>query len=108
MSERCPRCYAELPEDTTWVCPTCGYTLRTPAVAKAGILFMLLGLLLLGAYVMGPTAVGLTSGAIPTDFVRLIEEHFALLVAGTFAFGMLLTAAGALAVRHARNRSAAA
>src|SRR5439155_13289928 len=39
MARRCPECYAELPEDAVWVCPTCKYTLRTPAAAKAGIVF---------------------------------------------------------------------
>ncbi len=108
MADRCPRCYAELPEDATWVCPACGYTLRTPGVAKVGIFFMVLGLLLLGAYVMGPDSIGLNSGAVPTDFARLMVENFALLVAGTFALGMFLTAVGAFAVRHERSRSAAA
>ncbi len=108
MAERCPRCYAELSEDATWICPTCGYTLRTPGVAKAGVFFMLLGLLLLGAYVMGPDAIGLMSGAIPTDLARLMVANFALLVAGTFAFGMFLTAVGALVVRRARTESTAA
>ncbi len=108
MDERCPRCYAELSEDASWVCPACGYTLRTPGVAKAGLFFMLLGLVLLGAYVMGPDALGLMSGAIPTDLAKLMVANFAELVAGTFAFGMFLTAVGALAVRHARSRSAVA
>ncbi len=108
MTERCPRCYAELSEDATWVCPACGYTLRTPMVAKVGILFMLLGLLLLGAYVMGPDAIGLMSGAIPTDLARLMVDNFALLVAGTFGLGMFLTAVGALVVRHARTQATAA
>ena len=49
MARRCPECYAELPEDAVWVCPTCKYTLRIPAAAKAGIVFMVLGLALLGA-----------------------------------------------------------
>ncbi len=108
MSERCPRCYAELSEDATWICPTCGYTLHTPMVAKVGILFMLLGLLLLGGYVMGPDAIGLMSGAIPTDLANLMVANFALMVAGTFAFGMFLSAVGALVVRHARTRAAMA
>ncbi|MFA5895601.1 MAG: hypothetical protein WC985_01680 [Thermoplasmata archaeon] len=108
MSERCPRCYAELSEDSTWICPTCGYTLRTPMVAKVGIFFMLVGLLLLGAYVMGPDAIGLMSGAIPTDLARLMVENFALMVAGTFALGMFLTAVGALVVRRARTHAASA
>ena len=105
MIERCPRCYAELSEDATWVCPTCGYTLRTPMVAKVGILFMLLGLFLLGAYVMGPDAIGLMSGAIPTDLAELMVANFALMVAGAFAFGMFLTAVGALVVRRARTQA---
>jgi tellurite resistance protein TehA-like permease len=106
MTERCPRCYAELSEDATWVCPTCGYTLRTPVVAKVGILFMLIGLVLLGAYVIGPDAIGLMSGAIPTDLAKLMVANFAPMVAGALAFGMFLTAAGALVVRRARTRAA--
>lgn len=105
MTDRCPRCFGELTEDDTWVCPHCGFTLRTPAVSKVGLLFMLLGLFLLGAYVIGPDQVGLTSGLIPTDLVKLMEADFALMVAGVLGFGMLLIAAGALAVRRARNRT---
>ncbi|HEY7587154.1 MAG TPA: hypothetical protein VIB49_00170 [Thermoplasmata archaeon] len=102
MAERCPQCYAELPEDAKWVCPTCGYTLRTPAVSKVGIVVMFLGLLVLGAYVLGPSNVGLTGGAVPTDLVNLIVAHFAEMVIGTFALGMFLILVGALVVRHAR------
>ncbi len=108
MSERCPRCYAALSEDTTWICPACGYTLRTPMVAKVGIVFMLLSLLLLGAYVMGPDAIGLMSGAIPTDLAKLMVANFALMVAGAFGLGIFLSAVGALVVRRARTRAAAA
>ena len=65
MARRCPECYAELPEDAVWVCPTCKYTLRTPAAAKAGIIFMVVGLALLGAFVYGPDQIGLRSGFVP-------------------------------------------
>ena len=105
MTDRCPECATELPKDATWVCPVCGYTLRTPAVSKVGILFMFLGLLAVGAYVVGPDNVGLTSGAIPTQLADLMIVNFPLLVIGTFAFGMFLMLVGALFIRSERNKS---
>ena len=107
MARRCPRCAAELPEDAVWVCPVCDYTLKTPGVSKVGLLFMLLGLVLVGAYVLGPDATGLTSGAIPTDLANLLVANFPSIVVATFAFGMLLMVAGAMFVRRERNRAAA-
>jgi hypothetical protein len=107
MARRCPRCSAELPEDAVWVCPTCDYTLRTPGISKLGIVFMLLGLVLVGAYVMGPDSIGLTSGIIPTDLAKPLVANFAEVVVGTFAFGMFLMFVGALFVRRERNRVAA-
>jgi hypothetical protein len=107
MTDRCPQCAAELPTDARWVCPACGYTLRTPAVAKVGILFMLLGLVTVGGYVIGPANIGLTSGAIPTQLADLMVANFPMLVIGTFAFGMFLMFVGALFVRRERNRVAA-
>ena len=107
MSRRCPRCAAELPDDAIWVCPACDYTLKTPGISKVGIVLMVLGLLLVGAYVMGPASIGLTSHAIPTDIENLMVTNFPYLVAGTFALGMLLMFAGAIFVRRERNRIAA-
>lgn len=105
---RCPECYAELPEDAVWVCPTCRYTLRTPGTAKVGIAFMVLGLALLGAFVYGPENLGLKSGVIPTDFANLTIANFPLLVLGAFGFGALLVAAAALKIRSEQARVAAA
>lgn len=107
MTRRCPRCAAVLPEDAVWVCPTCDYTLRTPAVSKVGIVFMLLGLVLVGGYVIGPDNLGLTSGILPTDLAKLLVTNFAQMVVATFAFGMFLMFVGALFVRRQRNRVAA-
>lgn len=107
MNRRCPNCAAELPDDAVWVCPACDYTLRTPAIAKVGILFMFLGLVLVGAYVIGPQNVGLTSGAVPTDLANLMVANFPYLVVATFALGMFLMFVGALFVRRERNRVAA-
>lgn len=107
MTDRCPECAAELPKDATWVCPTCGYTLKTPGISKAGILFMLLGLVTVGAYVIGPDSLGLTSGAVPTQLADLMVADFPLLVIGTFGFGMLLMLLGALFIRSERNKAAA-
>lgn len=107
MTRRCPSCAAEIPEDAVWVCPTCGYTLRTPGIAKLGIVFMFLGLALVGAYVMGPSSIGLTSGLFPTDLANLMVANFAMVAAGTFGLGMLLMLAGALFVRAERNKVAA-
>src|SRR5947199_8703709 len=92
MARRCPECYAELPEDAVWVCPTCKYTLRTPATAKAGIVFMVLGLALLGAFVYGPDQIGLRSGLVPTDLANLTMTNFTLLVLGAFGLATLLYA----------------
>ncbi|HYY48732.1 MAG TPA: hypothetical protein VFA17_08640 [Thermoplasmata archaeon] len=108
MARRCPECYAELPDSAFWVCPTCQYTFRTPAAAKVGVVFMLLGLALLGAFVSGPENLGLRSGAIPTDLANLTISNFPLLVVGTFALGALLAAAAALKVRREQARVAAA
>ncbi len=107
MTSRCPRCAAELPEDATWVCPACGYTLRTPGIAKLGIVVMFLGLALVGGYVLGPSSIGLTSGLIPTDLANWMVANFTLMVVGTFGLGMLLMLAGALFVRAERNKVAA-
>src|SRR5947209_19641611 len=108
MARRCPECYAELPEDAVWVCPTCGYTLRTPAAAKAGIVFMVLGLVLSGAFVYGPERIGLTSGLVPTDIANLTIGNFPLLVLGTFGIGAFLVAAAALKIRSEHARVSAA
>lgn len=107
MTDRCPECAAELPADATWVCPACGYTLKTPGISKAGILFMFLGLAAVGAYVIGPDSIGLTSGIVPTQLAALMIADFPLLVIGTFGFGMLLMLVGALFIRSERNKVAA-
>src|SRR5712692_6745688 len=99
MARRCPECYAELPEDAVWVCPTCKYTLRTPAAAKAGIAFMVLGLALLGAFVYGPDQIGLRSGLVPTDLANVTIANFPLLVVGAFGIGAFLVATAALKIR---------
>lgn len=106
MTDRCPECAAELPKDATWVCPTCGYTLRTPTVSKVGVLFMFLGLAAVGAYVIGPDNLGLTSGIIPTQLADLMIANFPLMVIGTFGFGMLLMLVGVLFIRSERNKIA--
>ena len=108
MSGRCPECYAELPEDAVWVCPVCKYTLRTPASAKVGVVLMVLGLVLLGAFVYGPENLGLASGFVPTDLARLTVANFPLLVVGAFALGALLVAAAAMKIRSEQARVAAA
>jgi hypothetical protein len=108
MARRCPECYAELPEDAVWVCPTCKYTLRTPAAAKAGIVFMLLGLALLGAFVYGPDQIGLRSGLVPTDLANVTIANFPLLVIGVFGVGALLVTTGALKIRFEQARVSAA
>jgi hypothetical protein len=106
MARRCPECYAELPEDVVWVCPVCRYTLRTPAAAKAGLGFMILGLILLGVFVYGPDRLGLASGFLPTDIAKLTIANFALLVLGAFGLGILLVAAAALKIRSEQARVA--
>lgn len=106
MTDRCPECAAELPEDARWVCPACGYTLRTPAVSKVGIFFMLLGVLTVIGYAIGPDNIGLTSGAIPTQIADWMVANFVLLIIGAFGFGMFLMFVGALFVRAQRNRVA--
>jgi hypothetical protein len=108
MARRCPECYAELPETAVWVCPACRYTLRIPGAAKAGVVLMLFGLALLGAFIMGPENLGLTSGAVPTEFGNLAVANFPLLVVGTFALGALFALAGALKLRSEQARIAAA
>lgn len=107
MPARCPECYADLPEDADWVCPACGYTLRTPTVSKVGIAFMVLGLVLLGAFIIGPDQVIPRDGSIPFELVDLAIAGFPFLVLGTFGLGMLLTLAGALKLRGERRRAAA-
>ncbi len=106
MAARCPRCYAELPEDARWVCPTCEYTLRMPGISKVGIAFMVLGLFLIGPFLLGPENVVPRDGSIPYDIVDLTVANFALFVLGIFALGMLLALAGALQVRGERGRAA--
>lgn len=108
MARRCPECYAELPEDAVWICPTCHYTLRTPAAAKAGIVFMLLGLALLVVFVFGPENLGLNSGVVPTEIANLTIANFPLLVVGSFGFGAFLAAAAALKIRSEQARVSAA
>ncbi len=108
MTDRCPECAAELPEDAKWVCPACGYTLRTPAISKVGILFLFLGLATVVGYVIGPDALGLTSGVMPTQLADLMIANWPLLVIGTFGFGMFLMLVGALFIRSQRNKAAPA
>lgn len=100
MGDRCPECYAELPASAIWVCPTCGYTLRTPTSAKVGVILMVLGLGLLGAFVYGPENLGLRSGFIPSDLAGLTIANFPLLVIGAFGLGAFLAAAAALKIRN--------
>ena len=108
MGRRCPECYTELPDDAVWVCPHCGYTLRLPGTAKAGIVLMVVGLALLAAYVYGPNNLGLYSGFVPTDIADLLMAEFPLLVLGSFGLGALLAAAAALKIRSEQARVAAA
>lgn len=108
MAARCPECYAELPEDAFWVCPMCGYTLRTPMSAKVGVGFMILGLFLLGAFVYGPDKLGLNQGIMPTDLADLTIANFPLFVLGAIALGALMVAAGAMKIRSEQARVAAA
>jgi len=108
MARRCPECYTELPDDAVWVCPHCGYTLRLPGAAKAGIVLMIIGLGLLGAYVYGPASLGLTSGFVPTDIANLLIAEFPLLVLGAFGLGAVLAAAAAFKIRSEQARVAAA
>ena len=103
MSDRCPRCFADLPEDAIWVCPTCGYSLRTPGISKAGLVLVLLGFVLLIGYVLGPDAIGLTSGLIPTPLANLLITFFTEMIAAAFALGFLLVLAGAAVLRNARR-----
>ena len=108
MARRCPECYAELPDDAIWVCPTCRYTLRTPGSAKVGIVLMVLGLGLLGVFVYGPETLGLNSGVMPTELANLTIANFPLLVVGVFGLGAFLAAAAALKIRSEQARVAAA
>ncbi|HWM50013.1 MAG TPA: hypothetical protein VNO76_01515 [Thermoplasmata archaeon] len=108
MARRCPECYTELPDDAVWVCPHCGYTLRLPGTAKAGIVLMVIGLGFLGAYVYGPMNLGLNSGFLPTDIANLLIAEFPLLVLGAFGLGAFLAAAAALKIRSEQARVAAA
>lgn len=89
------------------MCPSCGYTLRTPTVSKVGVVILLFALILVGAYVAGPQNLIPKNGWIPDDLVDLTVANFAWLTLGTILLGMLLTAAGALVVRSERTRSAA-
>jgi len=107
MADRCPDCYAELPEDAVWVCPACGYTLRTPAVAKVGIVFMLLGVVLLGSYLVGPENLGLKTGWMPTELAEFTIANYAWLVLGVLGLGMALVIAGAVKLRVERAAVAA-
>ena len=108
MARRCPECYAELPEDAVYVCPTCHYTLRTPTFAKVGLVLMVIGVGLLAVFVYGPEKLGLESGIMPTDLARLTIANFPLLVVGAFGIGSLLVVAAALKVRGEQARVAAA
>lgn len=107
MPGRCLECFADLPEDADWVCPSCGYTLRTPTSSKVGLVFMLLGLVLLGTYVAGPENMGLRSGWMPTDLADLTIANYPVLVAGALFLGMALVALGAFRLRGERARVAA-
>lgn len=108
MTPRCPECYAELPEDAVWVCPTCGYTLRVPGAAKFGVFLMVVGLALLGAFLYGPERLGLDQGFVPTDLASWTIANFPLLVSGTFGLGAILAAAAAIMIRIEQTRAAMA
>lgn len=100
MERRCPQCYRPLAEDDVWVCPNCGYTLRTPAVSKMGIVVMVLGVALLAALVIGPESLGLRSGWVPYPIADFIIANFTLLVVGTIVLGMFLVLAGVFKIRR--------
>jgi len=89
------------------VCPSCGYTLRTPAVSKVGVAILLLALILVGAYVAGPQALIPKNGWIPDDIVDLTVANFVWLTLGAILLGMLLTAAGAFVIRSEQTRGPA-
>ena len=108
MARRCPECYAELPDEAIWICPTCRYTIRMPGAAKMGVVLMILGLALLGAFVYGPEQLGLNSGLIPTDIAKPTIANFPLLVVGSFGLGAFLVTAAALKIRSEQARLAAA
>lgn len=103
-ARRCPECYAELPDDAVWVCPSCGYTLRTPRVSKVGVVIMVAGLGLLASYILGPERLLPRDGLIPFELVDLTIANFPMLVVGTLGLGMLLALSGALKVRGERGR----
>ncbi|MFQ6012680.1 MAG: hypothetical protein ACE5LS_03435 [Thermoplasmata archaeon] len=45
MADRCPRCRVAPEDPRALVCPQCGYSLRLPAVGKAGGVLLGVGLL---------------------------------------------------------------
>src|SRR2546425_9797821 len=104
MARRCPECYADLRDDVVWVCRVCRYTLRTPAAAKAGLAFMIVGLFLLGGYVYGPDRLPLRAGVLPTDLANLTIANFVLMGLGALGLGILLVAAAALQIRSEQAR----
>ncbi len=47
MAERCPRCRVRLQNPRALACPSCGYSLRLPAVGKLGGFLMVAGFFVL-------------------------------------------------------------
>jgi len=109
--ERCPNCLAKLPDDRALVCDVCGYQLRVPRIALAG-------LVLIGGAV-GALFMGVFGGdiipfpGIPFGLKIPFLEHptpadlraLSLWVGGGFLVaGSALAYAGAYAVRRKGER----
>lgn len=75
MPDRCPRCRVALEDPRGLVCPNCGYSLRIPAVGKAGAVFLVAGLLAFVAALFSP----------PEIWVNVLLGGTLALVAGLVA-----------------------
>ncbi len=60
MPDRCPRCRGALEDPNAFVCPSCSYALRLPAVGKAGAALLGIGLLAFLVALFMPEEIWLT------------------------------------------------
>ena len=80
MVRSCPRCRGTVEDPRRLACPHCGYSLRLPAVGKAGSALLVVALAAYGAAIFAPEALWVE--ALAGGLAATVAGMVALLVAG--------------------------